>query len=95
MPIPPEEVRRIARLANLEFSPEEIERFSAELSRILDYIDQLKEVNTEGVEPLTHVFDRRGSGRADVVGPCLPAEVALRDTPERQDNFFRVPRVVE
>jgi len=95
MPIPPEEVRRIATLANLEFSPEEIEHFSHDLSRILDYIDLLKEVDTEGIEPLKHVFDRPGSGRADELGECLPVEIALRDAPDRQGDLFKVPRVIE
>jgi len=94
MPIPPDEVRRIAALAHLEFSEAEIRRFSDDLSRILDYIDQLKEVDTEGVEPLIHVFDRRGSGRPDQVGPSLPVSDALRDAPQRQDDFYQVPRVV-
>ncbi len=95
MPIPSEEVRRIAALANLEFSSDDIERFSHDLSRILDYVDQLKEVDVEGVEPLVHVFDRRGGGRPDEVGKCLPVDIALQGAPARQDNLFRVPRVVE
>lgn len=94
MPIPPEEVRRIAALAHLQFSEAEIQRFSTDLSRILDYIDQLKEVDTEGIAPLIHVFDRRGSGRPDQVGECLPVQTALRDAPQRQDDFYQVPRVV-
>ena len=95
MPIPPEEVRRIATLAHLEFTPEEIQRLSQDLSRILDYIDQLKEVDTEGIEPLAHVFDRCGQGRPDQVGPCLPVDEALRSAPDREGNLFKVPRVVE
>jgi len=95
MPIPPDEVRRIAALARLDFSDEEVDRFTRDLSRILDYIDQLKEVDTEGVEPLAQVFERRGQGRPDEVGPCLPPETALRDAPDRQGDLFRVPRVVE
>jgi len=94
MPIPPGEVRRIAALAHLEFSDAEIRRYSDDLSRILDYIDQLKEVNTEGVEPLIHVFDRRGRGRPDQVGSSLPVLEALRGAPQRQDDFYQVPRVV-
>ncbi len=94
MPIPPDEVRRIAALAHLEFSDAEILRYSDDLSRILDYIDQLKEVDTEGVEPLIHVFDRSGGGRPDQVGPSLPVSDALRGAPQRQDDFYRVPRVV-
>ena len=95
MPIPEEEVRRIAALANLEFTPEEISRFTHDLSRILDYIDQLKEVDTENVAPLDHVFDRKGQGRPDEVGECLSPEDALRNAPDREGDLFRVPRVVE
>jgi aspartyl-tRNA(Asn)/glutamyl-tRNA(Gln) amidotransferase subunit C len=94
MPIPPEEVRRIAALANLEFTEEEIGRFSRDLSRILEYIDQLKEVDTDKIEPLIHVFDRQGQGRPDQVGACLPVQEALRNAPQRQDVLFKVPRVV-
>lgn len=95
MPVPPEEIRHIAALANLDFDQDEIEIVSRELSRILDYFNQLNEVDTEGVEPLQHVFDRAGKGRPDLVGRCLPAEDALKNAPDRQDNLFRVPRILK
>lgn len=95
MPVPPEEIRRIAALANLDFDQNEIENLSHELSRILDYFNQLNEVDTEGVEPLHHVFDRAGLGRPDLVGRCLPVDSALKNAPDRQDNLFRVPRTVK
>jgi aspartyl-tRNA(Asn)/glutamyl-tRNA(Gln) amidotransferase subunit C len=95
MPIHEDEVRRIAALANLELTPEEISRFTHDLSRILDYIDQLKEVDTENVAPLDHVHERTGQGRPDEVGECLSPEEALRNAPDREVDLFRVPRVVE
>lgn len=95
MPIPEDEVRRIAALANLEFTPKEITRFSHDLSRILDYIDQLKEVDTENVAPLDRVHDRKGQRRPDEVGECLTPEEALKNAPDRQDDLFRVPKMVE
>jgi aspartyl-tRNA(Asn)/glutamyl-tRNA(Gln) amidotransferase subunit C len=95
MPIPPQDVRRIAALANLKFSPEEISRYSEDLSRILDYIDQLKEVEAEATPPLVRVFDRRGLGRSDYIGPSPPGKSALQNAPDRQGNFFKVPRVIE
>lgn len=95
MPIPPEEVRRIATLANLELSPEEISRYSHDLFRILDYIDQLKEVDTGETPPLVHVFERRGKSRPDVTGPCLQVESILKNALDHQGDLFKVPRVIE
>ncbi len=95
MHIPPEEVRRIAALASLEIDQEEIRNLSHDLSRILNYFDQLKEVDTEEISPLVQILKHRGRRRPDKPGRCLPVEVALQNAPERSEHFFKVPRVIK
>lgn len=95
MPIPPAEVHLKAALATLDFTPDEITRFINDLSRILDYIDQLKAVDTELIRSLVQIFEPRGKGRPDGVSQCLPVDVALREAPDHQDDLFKVPRFIE
>jgi len=87
-------VLRIAKLARLELKEEEIETFQKQLSDILNFIDQLKELDTENVEPYIQEF-KETSMREDEPRPSLDREKALMNAPERKDGFFVVPRVVE
>ena len=95
MPVTAEDVIRTAQLARLRLSPEEVEVMTRELSVIFQYIDQLHELNTENTEPLHHVLEMYNVLEADVPHDCLPREVALREAPDRTEEFFRVPRVIE
>jgi aspartyl-tRNA(Asn)/glutamyl-tRNA(Gln) amidotransferase subunit C len=95
MPVTREDVIRTAQLARLRLSPEEVEVMTSELSVIFQYIDQLHELNTENIEPLHHVLEMYNVLEADVPQVCLPREVALREAPDRTEEFFRVPRVIE
>jgi aspartyl-tRNA(Asn)/glutamyl-tRNA(Gln) amidotransferase subunit C len=84
----------VARLARLKLSPEQLEMYTEELSRILEYIEKLNEVDTSEVE--LHVSDllpRKGF-REDEVTPSLSVESALANAPDREDGYFRVPRVI-
>ncbi len=77
-----EHVLHVARLARLELSDEEVERMAAELSRVLDHIERIRQLDLEEVAPTSHVVDVAGVLRADEPEPSLPAEVALRSAPE-------------
>ncbi len=95
MPITIQDVEYIAKLARLSLTDDEKIRFQKELEKILDYIDQLKKVDTTGVEPMTHAVPMSNVLRKDEVKPSLSVEEALANAPERYGNFFKVPKVVE
>jgi aspartyl-tRNA(Asn)/glutamyl-tRNA(Gln) amidotransferase subunit C len=90
-----DDVEQIALLARLALSDDEIEAMRVDLSAILAHMDALAEVDTSGVEPMTHVVPMTLALRADVVEPSLPVEVALRGAPETAEDAFVVPHVIE
>lgn len=90
-----DQVRWVAHLARLELSAAELEAMTRDLSAIVDYVNLLQQVNTDGVEPLAHVMDIANVFRADEPAPSLPVDAALANAPDRHDNFFGVPRVLE
>ena len=90
-----EEVQHVARLARLHLTDEEAERMREQLDAILAYIDKLRELDVEGVEPTAHAVPLINVMRDDVLAPCLPQEAALANAPDRADAFFRVPRIIE
>jgi aspartyl-tRNA(Asn)/glutamyl-tRNA(Gln) amidotransferase subunit C len=95
MSVSSEQVRHIARLARIAMSDEELERLVPELNAIIGWVEQLGEVNTEGVEPLTAVIDQKLRLREDAVtdGDCRDA--VLANAPNAQHGFFAVPKVIE
>ncbi|MGH8015202.1 MAG: Asp-tRNA(Asn)/Glu-tRNA(Gln) amidotransferase subunit GatC [Candidatus Zixiibacteriota bacterium] len=94
MPLTKEQVEHIAVLARLNLSPKEIEKFTQELAVILEYVDQLKSVNTDGVEPQDQFITAENVFRSDKVRPSLSREEALANAPDKDDEFFRVPKVI-
>jgi aspartyl-tRNA(Asn)/glutamyl-tRNA(Gln) amidotransferase subunit C len=90
-----EEVEHVAELARLEFSEEEKRKLSEQLAEILNYIDQLNELDTEKVEPTSHVIPVKNVVRPDVEGPLLTLDEALANAPSRVDGLFEVPKIVE
>jgi aspartyl-tRNA(Asn)/glutamyl-tRNA(Gln) amidotransferase subunit C len=86
-----EQVLHVARLARLELSEDEIERMSAELSKVLDHIERISELDLEDVAPTSHVVEVANALRADEPWPCLPREVALAQAPAVLDDGFAVP----
>ena len=90
-----EEVLRIAKLAKLHLSEDEIEMYQEQLSHILEYFKKLEELDTSNVEPMKHVLDLNNVFRADEPRPSVSPEEALSNAPKRRDNFFEVPKVVE
>lgn len=89
------EVEHVARLARLDLSEPEKERMRSQLDAILTYIDKLRQLNTEGVEPTSHAIPMVNVMREDEVRPCLPAGEMLANAPEREREFFRVPKIIE
>ena len=80
------QVLHVARLARLELSEAEVERMAAELSKVLDHIEKIRELELEGVPPTSHVVDVAGVLRADDPRPCLSVEEALASAPEPVDT---------
>jgi len=95
MSVTPDEVRHIAKLARLRLSAAEEDAMAIQLSQILDYIEQLNELDTEGVEPMSHVLDLVNATREDEVKQRISHEDALRNAPAADSDYFRVPRFVE
>jgi aspartyl-tRNA(Asn)/glutamyl-tRNA(Gln) amidotransferase subunit C len=93
--ISPEDVAHVARLARLALSEAEAERMREQLSGILAYIDKLRALETEGVEPTSHAVPLVNVMREDEPRPCLSQDEALANAPERSDASFRVPRIIE
>lgn len=88
-------VRRIARLARIRITDEEIAGLQAEMTGILDWVEQLAEVDTENVEPMTKVVAHALKQRHDVVSDGGIADDIVKNAPLTEDHFFVVPKVVE
>jgi aspartyl-tRNA(Asn)/glutamyl-tRNA(Gln) amidotransferase subunit C len=86
-----DQVLHVARLARLELTDEEVERYSGELSKVLDYIETIGELDLDGVEPTSHVIAVENALRADEPRPSLPVEAALESAPDPALGGFRVP----
>jgi len=94
MPLLKEQVEHIARLARLNLTPREIEKIAQELTTVVDYFDLLKVVATEGVEPRNQFTKAENVFREDEVRPSLPRKMALRNAPNSDGEYFRVPKVI-
>jgi aspartyl-tRNA(Asn)/glutamyl-tRNA(Gln) amidotransferase subunit C len=93
-----QDVERVAQLAHLELTPEEKVRMQKDLNAILDYVAELNEVDSAGVEPLTHVSELSnvtGEPRQDQLEPSLDRAAVMHEAPESNGSFFKVPKVIE
>ena len=88
-----DDVRKVAKLARLELADADLARLQPQLSAILDYVDQLQQLNTEGVEPLAHPLPIANAFRDDVPTPSLSVDDALANAPNRIGDYFGVPAV--
>ena len=95
MSVSPEQVRHIAKLARIAMSDEELERLLPELNNILGWVEQLGEVNTDGIEPLTAVIDQKLRLREDAITDGDVRDDVLANAPDAQHGFFAVPKVIE
>ncbi|MBA2663913.1 MAG: Asp-tRNA(Asn)/Glu-tRNA(Gln) amidotransferase subunit GatC [Bradymonadaceae bacterium] len=95
MEISREQVLHIARLARLRLGEDEVAGFQKDLNSILGYVDKLRELDTTGVEPTTHAVPIDGVLREDVADQRLSPDAILGNAPQKQEGYFRVPKVVE
>ena len=95
MKITSEEVRHVAILARLDLTPDEQERLTGQLGRILQYMDTLNELDTSGVEPMSHAVDAVNVLRPDRAVNQPQTEALLRNAPAREDDFLSVPKIIE
>ncbi|GAB5047330.1 Asp-tRNA(Asn)/Glu-tRNA(Gln) amidotransferase subunit GatC [Thermodesulfovibrio sp. TK110] len=95
MKITKEEVKHIAMLSRLELDEREIELYQDQLSRILDYVEKLNEIDTAAIEPTSHVIELNNVFREDAVKESLPREEVLKNAPQATDKFFKVPKIIE
>ena len=94
MAITRNEVLHLAKLANLEFNEEEIDRFTRQISSILDYVARLNELDTSAIEPTTSIESGSLALRDDVLVASIPREEALANAPESDGIHFKVPKVI-
>jgi len=89
-----ETINKIAHLAKLKFDKETSDKMTKDLNQILEWVEKLKEVNTEGIEPLTGMSEEVNVMRDDVAEDTLSHETALSNAPKKDSNYFRVPKVL-
>lgn len=94
MKITKKDVEHVAFLARLRLTEEEKELYSNQLERILSYMEKLRGLNTDGVEPTTHPIPITNPYREDEVLPSLSRDKALENAPEKERGYFKVPRVI-
>ena len=95
MKITADHVRRVAELARLDLAPGEEGRLTGQLNAILEYMDQLGEVDTTGIEPTSHVLPLTNVMREDLVHECLSNAAALANAPAADQGHFAVPKIIE
>jgi aspartyl-tRNA(Asn)/glutamyl-tRNA(Gln) amidotransferase subunit C len=94
MSVTKNDVKKIAELARLEFTESELENYTTEMNKMLDYVDKLNELNTENVEPLSHPIENTNVFREDEVKKSTNREEALKNAPDKSSEHFKVPKVI-
>lgn len=94
MPVTRKEVEHIAELARLHLTEQEIDEYTLQLNNILEYVDKLNELNTENIKPLSHPIEGVNIFRDDKVKSSVKREDALKNAPSKDDEFFKVPKVI-
>lgn len=95
MSVSEKDVKYIANLARLQLTDEEAVSFAGDMSKILDYMEMLNELDTSEVEPLEHVIELDSRFRKDEAKPPLSHADALKNAPDADSDYFRVPKVIE
>lgn len=94
MSVTKNDVKKIAELARLEFSESELENYTTEMNKMLDYVDKLNELDTENIEPLSHPIENTNVFRQDEVKKSTNREEALKNAPDKSSEHFKVPKVI-
>ena len=89
------QVRKVAKLSRLELTEDEVQEFTGQLSAILDYVEKMNELDTAGVEPLAHCLPVSNVLREDSAKESLGTEKVLANAPQRDDEFFKVPKILD
>ena len=90
-----DEIKKLAALSKLSIPDDEMDKYSQELSDILDYVSQLENVDTCNVEPLLNVLDQVNDSKPDEPQPSITQKLALKNAPKRNGEFFQVPEVIK
>ena len=89
------QVRHVAKLARLDLTDTEVATFSTQLNAILDYVQKLNKLDTTGIEPLSHCLPVHNVFREDEIKESLDHESALANAPDRDEQFFKVPKILD
>ncbi|MDB9990409.1 Asp-tRNA(Asn)/Glu-tRNA(Gln) amidotransferase subunit GatC [Flavobacteriales bacterium] len=95
MKINKEVITKLSSLSKLKFNNEESELISEDLSKMVNFINQLKEIDTEGIEPLIHMNEEMNNWREDKLGEVLDQEKALSNSPTKDSTYFKLPKVLD
>ncbi len=95
MPLSQETLKYVADLSRIELTAQELEKLSLQLQTILGFIDQLSKADIYGIEPTSHILPISNVLREDEPKDSLPIEKTMANAPQKKDNFFAVPRVIE
>ena len=90
-----DEIKKLAALSKLSIADDEMDKYSQELSDILDYVSQLENVDTRNIEPLLNVLDQVNDPKPDEPKPSITQKLALKNAPKVSDEFFQVPEVIK
>src|SRR5689334_21790732 len=94
-PVPAAEIRKVARLARLAVTDDQVERLGRDLAAILGYVERLREIDLAGVEPLAHIGDAVNRLDHDTPGPTLPTQALMNMAPDPMPPFIQVPKVLD
>lgn len=89
------QVRKVAKLARLDLTDDEVAEFAGQLSAILDYVARMNELNTDNVKPMAHCLPISNVFREDIVKESLGTEKTLTNAPQRDGSFFKVPKILD
>jgi aspartyl-tRNA(Asn)/glutamyl-tRNA(Gln) amidotransferase subunit C len=90
-----DEVKHVANLARLAITEEEADKFAKQLDAIITFAEQLNELDTNNIEPTSHVLDMKNIFREDEAKPGLPVEEVLKNAPDHEDGQIKVPAIIE
>ena len=90
-----DQVRKVANLSRLDLSQDQLAEFAGQLSSILEYVEKMNELDTDGVEPLAHCLDVSNCFREDIAKESLGTDKALSNAPEQDGQFFIVPKILD
>lgn len=94
MAIDKEKVKYVAKLARIKLAEEKLDAFTSQLDKILNFMETLNQLDTKNTQPASHVLGLKNVFRKDVNKPSLPSEEALKNAPEKENNYFKVPKII-